>query len=145
MTDDYYQITGRPNEGLKDPAKYGLTFSEVVALIENGQWNNFRNKWNKQQQKIQRIKEHNYQCPICYQKVIDLDKWNLQGRRCKQCSYTKKKKIKLPGQKLDRKNVPKKRCHFCNRLSAKTKIFMKRLICGPCYVEFRELANEVQR
>lgn len=36
---------GRPHSGLSDPGKYGLTYEEVMELIESGQWRAFYKGW----------------------------------------------------------------------------------------------------
>ena len=38
---------GRPHKGLVNPELYGLTYEQVVNLIENGEWRNFYKRWHK--------------------------------------------------------------------------------------------------
>ena len=51
MSDNYYQATGRPHAGLQNPAKFGLTHSQVVELIESGKWKSFYNSWWAREQR----------------------------------------------------------------------------------------------
>ena len=41
----------RPHAGLSDPEKFGLTYEEVVELIETGKWKNFYSTWHQKEQR----------------------------------------------------------------------------------------------
>ena len=49
--ENYHQVNGRPHAGLDNPAKYGLTYSEVVELIDSGEWRNFWKRWDYKRKK----------------------------------------------------------------------------------------------
>ena len=59
--ENYHQDRGRPHAGLTNPAKFGLTYKEVVKLIEDGNWTKFYHTWWRNQKK-------GVMCSSCRQK-----------------------------------------------------------------------------
>jgi hypothetical protein len=63
---------GRPHAGLSNPSKFGLTYEEVVKLIENDRWLAFyRNWWKKNNKRphinapISRRRKTTFNCTCC--------------------------------------------------------------------------------
>ena len=59
------QMPGRTHSGLANPEKYGLTYNQVVQLIETGQWRNFYQRWSlKKKRERERNGEKPWSCQI---------------------------------------------------------------------------------
>lgn len=150
MPENYYQHTGRPHKGLQNPAKYGLTYTEVVELIDRGQWQAFVKTWHRKRKQLETIQEHEYICPECFNLVLEIKDWNAKGERCKECSH-KLMRIKRRGN--INANVPNQKivgkCQYCRRLVRKKRKLFDRLICLTCCklytMHMREIENESER
>lgn len=128
---NYFQITGRPNKGIKNAAQYGLTQEEVIELIDNGEWNNFRNWFNKKKDVIQQIIKQRYICPICAQKKVNLNLWLKSRAVCKECdNRVKKYSLDIPGHGICNN------CHGYHKIQFKVADLE---LCGKCTRLFGKL------
>lgn len=133
--DNYYQDKGRPHLGLENPEKFGLTFNEVVDLIDTGRWPSFLKSWKRKQKKIRKVREKKYVCPDCFSYVEDLSKWSYDGARCSECVNKRKVIPELSPEdreKGKRSRRQRRRCHYCKKLTTECSTLLNRNICKSC-------------
>jgi len=130
----YFQDRGQPHKGLDDPAKYGLTFDEVVELINTGQWSAFNQRWKRKEKREKQLAELHYICPKCNKVELDTSKWT--GLRCTVCY--KKEQVELGAKSIRySKNF---KCLGCTRA-----VDGPDKLCGQCsqlLTKMRELEND---
>ena len=125
----YYQSRGQPHKGLDNPEKYGLTFEEVVELIDNGEWPRFARRWREQRKKERYIIRLDFTCPECSQRKEDFDLWG--EKLCKECAKEKKS----AGGKKSVMYSQNTKCTNCNK-STGNKVSD---LCNLCLRSLKEI------
>jgi hypothetical protein len=135
--ENYHQLNGRPHKGLENPAKFGLTYEQVVSLINTGQWKTFYNTWySRNRRKEKRLKDLKFKCPVCEKHFHDPKYWVNKGTCCKFCAYFYKGKI--------RKEVHQTGCSFCNTTKELYTVVGRLALCDQCLTIFKERVNELR-
>jgi len=82
-----FQMPGSTHSGLADPSKYGLTYSQVVQLIETNKWKNFYNNWlQKKRREESRDGERPWACQINKNNGVKKPKIKVvETFRCSNC------------------------------------------------------------
>lgn len=152
----YYQNRGRRHRGLSDPESFGLTYAEVVELIEQDKWRSFSIQFAAKKRREKKLVEHNFRCPICKFEKKDLIEWNSKVTCCKDCAKTKIKeqsneKEDEQGPNTNRARNRKKDpitrgiCHFCKKQRTIAKYIIGYSACLLCANKLQELQDEIQR
>tara|TARA_B100000749_G_scaffold280853_1_gene279305 strand:- start:6322 stop:6777 length:456 start_codon:yes stop_codon:yes gene_type:complete len=140
---NYYQTTGRRHLGLSHPERYGLTYIEVVRLIDEDRWRIFYTKWRRKQKQIKEISALKHVCPNCNNKVEDPSLWILAGTQCKKCEKINSHNIRVVAGKeaglAGRSRGPGKRvlgfknfCSICRKWKENTLSLGKIRACESC-------------
>jgi hypothetical protein len=127
----YNQSFGRPHTGLSNPSYYGLTYEEVVVLVETGKWDKYRRNFRARIRRCNKIKAKNWVCPKCYVQKLDESAWDVKGLKCKSCLPSNKKPKAL-------------NCHFCRLLVLKPIELCKRPSCSSCIKKFEEYMKQLE-
>ena len=125
--ENYYQVNGRPHAGLSNPKKFGLTFNQVVDLIDRGEWIRFYSRWLYAELKRKRVERLGYVCPKCQKIVLDVSDWREPPVCCRKC-------------KIDR--VYCSNCRKENRIVFKTGSFKLCRTCQKLLHDLRELTSQ---
>lgn len=127
---NYYQAAGRPNLGLENPAKFGLTFEEVVELINNNEWPRFLRRWKEQQKKEKKLQSLNYICPKCQKELKDIEQWSAST--CKECFIEQ-------SRESGKKSVMyshRKKCKNCSKAT-------EGVYCSECQILYSQMMEKV--
>jgi len=133
---NYYQLTGRPHVGMDDPEKFGLTYDEVVRLIDDGCWRNFYTVFLRKEKKNKLIPT-NHICPLCRRSELDLDQWRNNGKSCLTC-VSKKNKETATIYRAKRTNWHERGvnetqyCSTCRNYKVNTVNLGDSIICQGC-------------
>lgn len=124
--------------GLSDPAKFGLTYNEVVRHIEDGTWRVFYINWKREEKRKRILKEKNYLCPGCKKQIKNPDLWLKNGARCKSCDLIRKKRVALGKVYERKKKYVRSFCSVCRKWKGKTHQIGNIKICTTCLAKTGE-------
>jgi len=133
LAENYNQLRGKPHTGLRDPKKFGLTYEEVVRLIDEKRWAPFYKRWQRKQAQRAAIRELNYTCPVCNRELKDSSFWTLKGDKCKVCEQIETNKRRVEAGKL---HANKGKTRGAGKKAAKSRYF-----CAICRTWQREVIS----